>query len=113
MVKFVSIFKRPPTMTFEELKEWWLGPHAALGKQMPGVKKYTVSLSIAAPDDMYRPGEEAGKDFDGIAELWFDSFDDLRKAQQSETMTKAKNDVVAHGVTEVAKMFFEEYPQIP
>lgn len=110
MIKLVSIFKRPPGMTFEELKDWWLGPHAAIGKRMPGLKKYVVSLAIPTPADMLVPGEKS-IDYDGIAELWFDSLDDLRQAQKSAVMQEALNDVKTHRIDQVAKMFFEEYPQ--
>ena len=112
MIKLVSIFKRPPSMTFEELRDWWLGPHADIGKRVPGVKRYVVSLAIGAPRSLWRP-EEEGAEYDGIAELWFDSMEDLKKAQESPVMTEALNDVKEHKITQVAKMFFEEHVQIP
>ena len=101
MIKYVAILKRPPTMTADELRSWWLGPHANLAKGIPGMKKYVVSLAVSPPPE--------GQEYDGMAELWFDSIDDVHKARASSAMVEAKNDVEEHNITVVARMFTEEH----
>ena len=100
MVKLVRLLKRPPTMTADELRTWWLGPHATIAKGIPGLKKYVVSLAVSAPDEE--------PEYDGMAEMWFDNMDDVRKALGSPVMTEARNDAEGHNFT-IVRMTTEEY----
>ena len=103
MIKLVSTLKRPPTMTVEELHRWWLGPHAAIGKTLPGLKKYVISLAVGARD-----GEPK---YDGIAELWFKSMDDLKKMFASPQFEESSKDIKKLGFT-VVSIFTEEHDVI-
>jgi len=100
MVKLVSTLKRPATMSLDEFHRWWLGPHAAVAKNYPGLKKYVISLAIGARD-----GEPK---YDGIAELWFESMDDLKKIYASPDFVEAGKDVRERGIT-VITIFTEEH----
>ena len=72
MVKLAALLKRPDGVTREEFHRWWLHEHAPLAKRFPRLRKYVVSLSIEGPFE-----EPA---YDGFAELWFDSLEDLEYA---------------------------------
>jgi len=100
MVKLVSTLKRPPTMSLDEFHRWWLGPHAAMAKDYPGLKKYVISLAIGARD-----GEPK---YDGIAELWFEGMDDLNKIYASPGFLEARKDVMERGIS-VVTIFTEEH----
>ena len=59
MIKLVSVLKRPPTMTLDELRRWWLEHQSTLGRKNPGLKKYVISIAVGPPDE--------GPEYDGVA----------------------------------------------
>ena len=101
MIKFVSILKRPLTMNADEFRSWWLGPHQAIGKRIPGIKKYVISLAVNT--------QAEGQVGDGMVELWFDSMDDADRAMASPVYKEARNDLKQHNITAVTRMFTEEH----
>ena len=101
MIKFVSILKRPSTMNADEFRSWWLGPHVAIGKTIPGIKKYVISLAVGV--------QAEGQVGDGMVELWFDSMDNLDRAMASPAYKEARNDVNKRNITAVTRMFTEEH----
>ena len=100
MIKWVALLKRPSNMTVDELHEWWLGQHATLAKGLPGLRKYVISLVAGAQRE--RP------QYDGMAELWFDSMDDARRAQASPVGKDLEKDVNEYNIT-VEEMYTEEH----
>ena len=62
MFKVIGILKRPEGTSFEEFRRWWFEEHAPKVKRWPGVVGYHVNMAVS-------PDEE----FDGVAEVWFDS----------------------------------------
>jgi uncharacterized protein (TIGR02118 family) len=62
MQRLVIYLKRRADLTRLAFLEWWLGHHSALAMQLPGLRRYIISL---VADD------QEGR-FDGMAELWFD-----------------------------------------
>ena len=79
MVKLIVCAKRKPGITHEEFDRYWRENHGPLVKSVPEfirhVRKYvqchTVSNSAPLGID---------STYDGVAELWFDSLDELNKA---------------------------------
>lgn len=63
MLKLVCLINRPVGMPVEDFRRWWLGHHAAVAAQLPGLTRYTISTSL--------PSAESEAPFDGVAELWF------------------------------------------
>lgn len=100
MIKWVATVKRPPAMTRSELREWWFGKHASTAKRLPGLKKYVISLAV----DSWQEEPQ----YDGIAELWFDSMDDLREALDSAVFSELRKDLTENKVT-VVRIFTEEH----
>ncbi len=75
MIKMFAILKRRDGMTHDEFVKYWLEVHAPIAKSMPGLRKYVCSVTLT------RPGREP--ELDGVAELWFDDFDSMRKSWSS------------------------------
>jgi uncharacterized protein (TIGR02118 family) len=80
MVKVSVILKRKPGVSVEEFRRYWRDVHGPLllgqSSLMRHVRRYVQCHSIAdAFDGM--PG--VSSQFDGIAELWGDSVDDVKR----------------------------------
>ena len=74
MIKMVDLAVRTEGLSHEEFTERWLGEHAELAKQLPGLRKYATTV-VADP-------KRAG--CDGIVELSFDDSAALAAAFDSE-----------------------------
>lgn len=81
MIKLTYCLHRKPELSREEFQAYWRGTHAPLVKaaqQALGIRRYiqqhTVDSPIGAANNEGRgiPYGD-GEDFDGVAELWFDS----------------------------------------
>ena len=81
MIKLVYCLRRRPELSREEFQRYWRQNHAPL------VKKHAETLRVRRYVQLHtrdhpvsealrarRPGPEP---FDGVAELWFDSADDM------------------------------------
>lgn len=85
MIKMIFGAKRRSGMSREDFGSYWTTQHAAIAMKVPGVKRYVINL---APD---LSGSGAEQAYDGFAEAWFDSLDEMRNASRSPQI----NDVLA------------------
>ena len=46
MLKVISLLKRKEGMSLEEFRKWALEEHPPLGKKLPGIRKYRMSVVI-------------------------------------------------------------------
>eukprot|EP00466_Bigelowiella_natans_P000201 jgi/Bigna1/84836/estExt_fgenesh1_pg.C_10179 len=90
--KAMIMLKRKEGIERSEFEKWWLTQHKGLALQLPGLKKYAVSLVDVAEGD-----EEPM--YDGVAELWFDKKEDLAAAYE----TKLGSEVAADSMAMVCK----------
>lgn len=85
MIKFSFLIKRLPGMTFETFVDYHKNKHAPLFSSIPEakqyVRKYVITHAIEA-DGFPQPI------YDGITEIWFDSFDDFHKFFATESYLK-------------------------
>lgn len=83
-VKFVVFVKRRPGMTREEFVDYHRNSHAKTFMADPTMRRLCRKYVQSHP---VPPGIEGipESSFDGIAEVWFDSLDDLREAFSSAT----------------------------
>ena len=79
MIKAIYFIKRKPGMSLEAFREYWLKDHAALVLKVPGLVKYVQSHTM---DSGYRKHEPI---YDGIAALWYENLDDMRKTATAPT----------------------------
>ena len=86
MIKLVFCLRRKPGLTREEFQSYWRGTHAPLVKQHAetlGIRRYVQCHSLGteadAPIRAARAGslDAAPEIYDGVAELWFDSLEQL------------------------------------
>lgn len=73
MVKALSYFKRKPGMPVDEFQAYWRQRHPDVVTKLAGVRRYVQSHTLPTA---YAKGEPA---FDGIAEVWFDDTDAMRR----------------------------------
>lgn len=73
-------------MSREDFGRYWTTQHAAIAMKVPGIKRYVINL---APD---LSGSGAEQAYDGFAEAWFDSLDDMRASSRSEEIKAVLED---------------------
>ena len=81
MVKFSVLIKRKPGMSVEAFRRYWTEQHGPLVLSVPEFMRHIRRYVQCYPrlnDWAEFPGVEP--DYDGIAELWADSFDALKAA---------------------------------
>lgn len=93
MYKHVALLVRQDDMTHEEFVDYWQNNHTPIAKDIEGVVRYQQVL----------PTEPNHAEFDGLAELYFETLDDLHEALGSpgsrdydptkEVAAKARKDV--------------------
>lgn len=82
MIKLVFCLARKPPLTREEFARYWRDEHAPLVRahaEVLRIRRYTQSLTFGDPRlqpplDARRSGGEV---YDGVAELWWDSAEDI------------------------------------
>lgn len=75
MVVMVGIGPRNPSLTHEEFARLWAGRHADIVRHLPGLRGYIQHHAFPGHP---HPG------FDTLAELYFDTEDDLKAAFRSD-----------------------------
>jgi uncharacterized protein (TIGR02118 family) len=88
MIKLVFCLRRLPTLSISEFHRYWVENHAELVRQhAPTLRIRRYTQSHAFSDPRLAPVIEAcgGQidQFDGVAELWWDSVEDLIEAVSS------------------------------
>jgi uncharacterized protein (TIGR02118 family) len=92
MLKVFSLIKRREDMSLDEFRSWILDEHARKGRELPGLRRYHVSVIDA--DDPALP-------YHAITELYFDDEDAFKAAFASDAGKAAGADVAAHAADRV------------
>ena len=79
MIKGIWQLKRLPGMMLGDFRKYWIEVHGAMGHHLPGVRRYVQSHQI---DEIYHYPDQA-PDYDGVAQLWFDSPEAMQSAFDS------------------------------
>ena len=74
MFKAMILLKRKEEYSQREFRNWWLGEHAQLAIQLPGLKKLC-----------FNPAEDEAALYDGVAELWFETERDFYRSLSIRT----------------------------
>ena len=87
MVKFIMCCTRHPDMSREEFQDYWLNQHGPFFMKNASVmraKKYVQSHTLDTPlNDGLQQSRGMMAPFDGVAEVWFESEEDLMEAMSS------------------------------
>lgn len=105
MIKLIAFLKSKPGMTREAFTQRWL-EHTRLSGQMPGLRGYYINVAGAAQPD----GGDAI--YDGTAELWWDSLDDMERAFASEIGIAAGKDADEFCDVRI-HLYTDEYEIVP
>lgn len=71
-IKLIALLKAKPGMSREEFGRRWIDEHAPLTLKFPNLKGYRINIAI----DEYQE-TEGELPYDGTAELWWDSLEDM------------------------------------
>ena len=71
-VKCIALLKAAPGLSRAEFTRRWVEEHAPLALRMPRLKGYRINVAI---EDQEIIGELP---YDGTAELWWDSLEDMK-----------------------------------
>ena len=99
MLKVFSLIKRREDLSLDDFRTWILEQHAPMGKQLPGLREYHVS--VVEQDDPDLP-------YHAVTELYFDDEDAFKAAFASEPGKAAGADVAAHAAGRVRLLTREE-----
>jgi uncharacterized protein (TIGR02118 family) len=89
MIKLVFMIRRDTEMTREEFQRYWREEHAQLVKRHAEalrIRRYvqTHATDTHLDDALAASRGSKSRQYDGVAELWWDSIDDLTQAAASE-----------------------------
>lgn len=104
MIKLVYCITKRPDLSDEEFFHYWKNIHGPIGAHIPRLRKLVQSHRLSVP------GDKHSRAYNGIAELWFDSVEDLLAARQSpewQASTQDEANFIDH--TKVAYFVTEEH----
>ena len=87
MIKFIMCCTRHPKMSRDEFQDYWLNSHAPLWQKFASAyraKKYVQCHTVDTPlNDSIRESRGMLPEYDGVAEVWFESEQELIDAMSS------------------------------
>ena len=87
MIKFVMCITRHPDMTREDFKDYWMNKHGPFFMENAvamRAKKYVQSHTVDTPlNEGLRSSRGMLPEYDGVAEVWFESEKELLEAMSS------------------------------
>ena len=88
MIKLVFVIRRREDLSPEEFHRYWLEEHGPLARSLVeplGARRYVQAHTVAPElNPQLAATRGTAEAFDGLAELWWDSLDDLASAFASE-----------------------------
>jgi uncharacterized protein (TIGR02118 family) len=81
VIKLVFCLTRAPHLSREEFQRYWRESHAPLVRAAAPalrIKRYVQTHTLTSPvNDALRRGRGGPEAYDGVAELWWDSLEDM------------------------------------
>ena len=96
MFKAMILLKRNEGTDKQEFRNWWIGQHAVLARQLPGVKR--LCFNVVETENAF---------YDGIAELWFETKEDFESAYKTDIGKAVAEDSMAN-VSQRVRLFVQE-----
>ena len=100
MFKLIILLAKKHGMGDEEFAGYFLNVHAPLARKMVGVRRYVVNI-VQKP-----PNREP--EFHGVAELWFDDRESMKKAFSSAEGGVTQKDTEKFA-SKAVSLFIEEH----
>ena len=98
MIKLIMCLARRSDLSREEFQDYWRNNHGPFFMKHADImraKKYVQSHTLSSPlNDGMRQSRGMLEAFDGVAEVWFDSEQDLLKAMGSEEMQELSGKLI-------------------
>jgi uncharacterized protein (TIGR02118 family) len=90
MIKLTFCLHRLPDLTRDAFQKYWFETHAPLVaryRDVLRIRRYVQMHSLTdAINDAIRASRDAPEMYDGVAELWWNSLEDLRGPQTPERL---------------------------
>ena len=87
MIKLVMCLHRRPDLTREQFQDYWLNQHGPFFQEHAGAmrsKRYVQSHTVSTPlNDGLRESRSMVPEYDGVAEVWFESEQDMVEAMST------------------------------
>jgi len=77
-VKLIALLKARPGMSRAEFERYWIEEHAPLNLKFKNLKGYRVNIALEDYQD------EEDLPYDGTAELWWDSIEEMEEDFNSQ-----------------------------
>lgn len=100
MFKAIILLTRREDSSPAEFRDWWLERHAALARQLPGLRR--LVFNVVETDDA---------PCDGVSELWFDSREAFDAAYAGEIGRRVAADTLANVGARV-RLVVDEHVQV-
>lgn len=88
MIKITFCLRRKPEMSLEEFQRYWFENHAPLVQKHAGalhIKRYVQTHAAETPLNGVLRESRGGPDpYDGVAEIWFDTIEDMMSAMDDD-----------------------------
>jgi uncharacterized protein (TIGR02118 family) len=99
MVKLTYALRRKPSLSREEFQRYWRENHAPLVRDRAAtlsIRRYVQAHTLTTPlDDALRDSRGASVEaYDGVAELWWDSVEDLAQAMSTPEGAQAGRELL-------------------
>jgi uncharacterized protein (TIGR02118 family) len=93
VIKLVFTLRRKPELSREEFQRIWFDEHGPLVRKhadVLGIRRYVqVHTSDTPLNDVLRGSRDAPEEYDGVAELWYDSIDAIAEAASTSEGAEA------------------------
>lgn len=86
-VKLIALLKRHAGMSREEFARRWVDEHAPLTLRFPNLKGYRINIALEEYQEI-----DGELPYDGTAELWWDSLEDMQADYASDEAATAVAD---------------------
>ncbi len=110
MIKALGLLTRKPHLTHEEFVKHWYETHGPLARAVPGVRRYVQSHIVGTRTRPDIP--ETAVDVDGIAELWYDDIESMKRAGATPEMKRLTDDGALF-IGQIKSFVIEEREIIP
>ncbi len=108
MIKLIALPKRKPGMTREEFAKRWVEEHTKISSQLPGLRGYRINIATPRQPE----GSDTEPPYDGTAEMWWDSTDDMEASFNTKLGQRAGAD--GDSFTTVRQhIYTDEYDIVP